>query len=106
MRSVLSKRASGGLAEAQRIAQLGSFEFDVVTGETTCSEEHFRILGLRPGSAASTPSCSSRCCIQTIGNVFGQAWAEATERGVPFDVAFRIIRPDSRGSVDPRPGVA
>ena len=34
------------LAEAQRIARIGSFELDVVTGEVVWSEEHYRILGL------------------------------------------------------------
>ena len=36
------------LAEAQRTAQLGSFEFDVVSGELTWSEEYCRIMGVDP----------------------------------------------------------
>ena len=48
-----------GLAEAQRIAHLGSFEFDVVTGELTWSEEYYRILGstrrCRRASLCSSP---------------------------------------------------
>ena len=42
------------LAEAQRTAQLGSFEFDVTTGDLTWSEEYSRILGLDPSVAASS----------------------------------------------------
>jgi PAS domain S-box-containing protein len=36
------------LAEAQRLAHLGSYEFDVHTGQSKWSEETFRILGLDP----------------------------------------------------------
>ena len=39
------------LAEAQRTAHLGSFEFDLLTGELTWSEEYYRILGLDPTCA-------------------------------------------------------
>ena len=35
-----------GLAEAQRIARLGSFEFEPLTGQLTWSEEYYRLLGL------------------------------------------------------------
>ena len=41
------------LAEAQRIAHVGSFEYDVVTDELMWSEEYFRILGVDP---AVTPT--------------------------------------------------
>jgi len=83
-----------GLAEAQRIARLGSFEFDVVTGVTTRSAEHFRVLGLDPDLQEHAELFLS-LLHPDDRNVFGQAWTAATERGVPMDVAFRIIRPDS-----------
>jgi PAS domain S-box-containing protein len=42
------------LAEAQAIAQLGSFEWDLTTGEVTWSPELCRIHGLEPGSVTGT----------------------------------------------------
>jgi hypothetical protein len=36
------------LAAARRIAQLGSFQIDLVTGEQTWSDELYRILDLEP----------------------------------------------------------
>ena len=36
------------LAEAQRLAHMGSYEFDVHTGQSKWSQETFRILGLDP----------------------------------------------------------
>jgi diguanylate cyclase (GGDEF)-like protein/PAS domain S-box-containing protein len=81
------------LAEAQRMAQLGSFELDLVTGERTRSAEHHRILGLDPDmDLGGEPFLTS---IHPLDRpAFLRAWAEATERGVAFDLAFRIIRPD------------
>ena len=38
------------LRHAQEIAQLGSFDWNTVTGELRWSDEHFRLWGLEPGS--------------------------------------------------------
>lgn len=46
--------SEAGLREAQRVARLGSFEWNIKTGELQWSDEHFRIWGLEPGSI--TPS--------------------------------------------------
>jgi len=42
------RRSEASLAESQRIAQLGTWEWDVVTGEVWWSEETYRIHGLDP----------------------------------------------------------
>jgi PAS domain S-box-containing protein len=41
------------LVEAQRIARVGSFEWDLATGRLTMSQEVYRILGLDPGTPLS-----------------------------------------------------
>ncbi|HEX2783765.1 MAG TPA: EAL domain-containing protein [Ilumatobacteraceae bacterium] len=83
------------LAEAQRVAHIGSVEANLVTGEIHRSEEYDRILGLEPGHEQSTD--------QIIAMIHpddrpaaAQAWASAIERGVPFDRTCRIVRPDSK----------
>ena len=40
------------LAEAQRVAQLGSWEFEIGTGRITWSDELFRLFGLEPADEA------------------------------------------------------
>jgi PAS domain S-box-containing protein len=47
------ERAAGEarLAQAQRVSGVGSFEFDAETRRLVWSDEHFRVLGLEPGSA-------------------------------------------------------
>jgi diguanylate cyclase (GGDEF)-like protein/PAS domain S-box-containing protein len=82
------------LAEAQRIASLGSFELDLVTGEMTWSAEQYRVLGLDPALPPSMERFVSLVHSDDL-TALTEAWAEAIAAGTPFDLAFRIIRPDS-----------
>ena len=79
------------LAEAQRLAHLGSYDFDVRTGETKWSDETFRILGLDP--TVGKPS---------IDGLFKGVHAEdkiRVERAIvsalkeknPFELEFRVV---------------
>ncbi len=54
------RRSQASLAEAQRIAQLGSWEVDLVTGEAYWSDEMFRILGHAPGTCDPSMDCFLR----------------------------------------------
>ncbi len=45
-----ANRNAANLANAQRIAHFGSYEWNIVTGELLWSDEHFRIWGLEPKS--------------------------------------------------------
>lgn len=52
------RRSERALAEAQRVAKLGSFALDFTTGKTTYSEEMCRLLGIDP--AAGSPEGEPR----------------------------------------------
>lgn len=56
--AALQKRETQ-LAEAQRLAHLGSWEWDLATGQMDWSDEHYRIFGLAPGSSVSFPEAMS-----------------------------------------------
>jgi diguanylate cyclase (GGDEF)-like protein/PAS domain S-box-containing protein len=84
------------LAEAQRTALLGSFEFDVKTGELAWSDEYFRILGIPLSLIASTELFMSMVHPDDVADVAG-AWGNALKRAKAFDLELRIVRPD--GSV-------
>jgi diguanylate cyclase (GGDEF)-like protein/PAS domain S-box-containing protein len=81
------------LAEAQRIAQLGSFEFNLVTGEQTRSAEQLRIMGFARDEVLAGEKWTSLINPDDRQEVM-QAWTEGIERGVPFNLAFWIVRPD------------
>jgi len=54
------RRSQASLAEAQRIAQVGSWEMDLATGEAYWSDEMFRILGHAPRACEPSLDCFLR----------------------------------------------
>ena len=82
------------LAEAQRVARIGSWKWDVVTDETRWSTELFRILGYDPGSdEASRAAFLDRVHPEDRSGVEDQIAALVSE-GEPFSVDHRIVLPD------------
>jgi diguanylate cyclase (GGDEF)-like protein/PAS domain S-box-containing protein len=81
------------LAEAQRIAEIGSYELDVVTGELSWSVELCRIAGL---DHDPTPSIARFQALVVPADrcAFEAAVAAATDRGIGIDLNYRIARPD------------
>jgi diguanylate cyclase (GGDEF)-like protein/PAS domain S-box-containing protein len=82
------------LAEAQRTAQLGSFEFDVRTTTLTWSEEYCRIVGVDP-DVTPTRELFVSMVHPDDAEMVAAVWVDAAERGHPIDLEFRIVRPDS-----------
>jgi PAS domain S-box-containing protein len=85
------------LIEAQSIAQLGSWEWDVATDTIDWSDELCRIYGLRPGQhPASFEQFLERLHPEDRPHVWAALQA-AYASGEPFAFKHRIVRPD--GSV-------
>ena len=81
------------LAEAQRIAHVGSFEIDLVTGGMVWSEEMYRILGLDPSIEPNGELFMSMVHPDDVaGN--DKPWAATYNHGVPLDIVYRIVRVD------------
>ncbi len=84
------------LEEAQRVAHLGSWSFDVVTGEVQWSAELFRIVGLDP--ADRPPN------YQTQEGMFApESWSRLTaaidrsvRSGDGYELELEVIRPDGQ----------
>ena len=91
----LARRSSeAGLAQAQRIARLGSWEWDLGTGEQVWSDEAYRIFGFAPRAFVPTRDVF-------LSRVHGEdrarvdaALGEATTRGTCFSVEHRVLRAD------------
>jgi diguanylate cyclase (GGDEF)-like protein/PAS domain S-box-containing protein len=88
------RRSGAQLAEAQRLAALGSWEWDVVSGEVTWSPELFRVLGRDPDRFAASyegffdtvhPSDRERARAATRETLAG---------GEALDYECRSVRPD------------
>lgn len=87
-------RREAQLAEAQRLAQLGSWELDFATNRFSWSDEHYRIFGVAPQVGPLTPALV-QAPIHPDDLERSQAIFEASLRtGEPYETEFRVVRPD------------
>src|SRR5688572_12966077 len=80
------------LAEAQAIAHVGSFVWDIATNELRGSDELYRIYGFEPGAALSPGAILQRVHPDDFELVRHTIDAAVTN-GESFKVRHRIIRP-------------
>ena len=97
-------RLFSSLEEAQRIAHLGSYEFDMSTGEASWSAEMYRIAGFDPGTPVTQEMLQSS--IHPDDRERTQGATEEARRTGRIEFDYRIVRPDGeirvvhvRGSV-------
>ncbi|MHA2271193.1 MAG: PAS domain S-box protein [Candidatus Hodarchaeales archaeon] len=83
------------LAEAQRIAHLGSWEWDIKANTTVWSREMYRIFGVDPGSFATNSHNEFLKCVHPEDReLIDNEIERAISNQAPFNVEYRIIRPD------------
>ncbi|MBA3891997.1 MAG: PAS domain S-box protein, partial [Gemmatimonadaceae bacterium] len=80
------------LLEAQLLARLGSWEWDLATGEVTVSDELARIFD-RPAKSMNAREVLATVHPADAERVRGESRA-AIDGGAPFVSDFRIVRPD------------
>jgi len=79
------------LARAQKIARLGSWEWNVPTGEIYWSEELYRIFGLTPGEpSAITMEWIFDLVSPSDIAAFKKVMLAAAKNGQPFNIVYRI----------------
>ena len=87
-------RALGGLAEAQRLSHLGSWEWDIARNRVVWSDELYRLYGIEQGSGPMTyESYLDRIHpedLQLVRSTVDDAYARRT----PFEMEHRIVLPD------------
>ncbi len=82
------------LAEAQRIAHLGSWEWDILRDEIAWTDEVYRIFGLPPdGPSPSYGAFLASVHPEDRGPV-DRAVRAALEEDRPYSIQHRIVRPD------------
>ncbi len=83
------------LNEGQRIAHLGSFEYQVETGQPVWSEEQYRIFGLDPqGPAPSYEEILQKYLPGDEKEPVSRAFQETIRNLSHFECEHRILRPD------------
>ncbi len=86
------------LAEAQRIAKIGSWEHNIQTGEMFWSDEAYRLLGMGSiGSRISSEHFRHAAGLSGDG-IFEQSLRDIISEGKSFSTDLRIVRPDGEES--------
>ncbi|MDB4975149.1 MAG: domain S-box protein [Myxococcaceae bacterium] len=82
------------LRDAERVAHLGTWTWDIASGRVTWSEELHRILGIEPGSV--TPSVEAYMSrLHPEDRLRAEQAAEySTSEGVLPRIQYRVVRPD------------
>jgi PAS domain S-box-containing protein len=86
------------LAEGQRIAHVGSFEYVAATRTTVWSEEEYRIYGLDPaGPSPAYDVMLAKYIHPDDAALLHQTFSDAMQSNSVYELEHRIVRPD--GSV-------
>lgn len=81
------------LEQAQRLAKLGSWEYDVQTDRATWSRELYRVFGLEPGAEVSFDTMLDLVHPEDKDR-FREKVEETIEKRDSYTLDHRIIRPD------------
>ncbi|PPK73651.1 PAS domain S-box-containing protein/diguanylate cyclase (GGDEF)-like protein [Methylobacter tundripaludum] len=82
------------LQEAQRIAQVGSWQLDLVTNQVHWTEELYRIYGLNSKSPPPDYTEQFRLFTPSSWNKVNNAIAKAKSLGIPYELELETIRAD------------
>jgi PAS domain S-box-containing protein len=88
------EKSRASLAEAQQVAHLGSWEWDVVADQLTWSDELYRIVGLDRDSLDATYDGFMQCVHPDDRDRVDSVVRKALEDCSTFEFEHRIVRPD------------
>ena len=88
------RQSESSLAEAQRIAHLGSWEWDIANNRAVWSEEAGRLFGFSPQQLTTTHDDFVESVHPDDRQSVEKAVNEALYEGKPYGLDYRIIRPD------------
>ncbi|MGE4608382.1 MAG: PAS domain-containing protein, partial [Myxococcota bacterium] len=99
-KSAKALRASEArLRNAQRIAHMGSYEWDIDSNKLHWSDEHYRIFGWEPGETAIDNALFFGKVHPDDRDALAEAVAETLRDGSPIELEFRIVRTDGEERV-------
>ena len=93
---LILRRSEAMLADAQRIAQVGSWEWMPQTGECRWSAEKFRIFGHEPGRVVPTAELHLAAVHPDDREKVTRAVLDARHLAYPHSLDFRIVRPNGQ----------
>jgi hypothetical protein len=88
------RRSEAHLAEAQRIGHIGSWIWNVRTGECLWSKEHYRMVGMDPDTFKPTMENTKALHHTEDLPLIEQTLTRAIREKSDYEMEYRIIRPD------------
>jgi len=82
------------LRTVQRVAEIGSWEYDPATGVTIWSDSHYELLGLKPGSVVPGAQAVLDVVHPDDYEMVASYWTNRELSGDAIDIEYRVIRPD------------
>ncbi len=82
------------LREAQRIARIGNWEWNLRTGETHWSPEIYTMHGLSPDAPTFTPEALLKHVHPDDRDLVSAVISKAVSEGTQADLDYRTVRPD------------
>ncbi|HET8949725.1 MAG TPA: PAS domain-containing protein [Solirubrobacteraceae bacterium] len=90
------ERSRARLAQAERVARLGSWEWEIATNRLVWSDGLLEIYGIRSEDFDGSYQPASERVFAADRARVDAAVQRALETGAPIDVDYRIVRPDGR----------
>jgi diguanylate cyclase (GGDEF)-like protein/PAS domain S-box-containing protein len=90
------RKSEARLAEAQRLAHLGGWEWDIQTDEISWSDEVYRIYGLAPHSIVPSFERFMEVVHPDDRELVAKVIDGALYERAPYDVEHRVVRPDGQ----------
>ena len=90
------RRSKAMLTEAERVARMGSWEWDLDRNEVRWSEGMYSIYGIDPAGAGHVDPMSAERIHPDDHDRVGAAVARALETGEAIELDYRIVRTDGR----------
>ncbi|MBW4605492.1 MAG: PAS domain-containing protein [Calothrix sp. FI2-JRJ7] len=88
-------RREAQLVIALRSAQMGTWDWNIITGTVTWSDDKESLFGLNKGTFAGTYEGFMRCVHHKDRNLVTDAVKRAIEEGAEYNIEFRILLPDN-----------
>jgi hypothetical protein len=90
------KASAARLNEAQRIAQVGSWELDLVSGKLIWSDEIFRLFEIDQSVFGATYEAFLNAIHPEDRDSVNQAYTDSVASRMPYEIAHRLRMPDGR----------
>jgi PAS domain S-box-containing protein len=90
--SSVLRKSEQRLAEAQRLAHVGSWELDLTTNTLTWSDEIYRIFGIEPRAFGATYEAFLETIHLEDRDGVNAAYTGSVRDNSPYDIVHRIVR--------------